>query len=186
MRIEEVHPEKESRPGLAHDLARGARRLRALSGSGMLRRLDHVVFREPLPQLKLGSQHHAARHDRGAAITGMRKCFRDGHSRGVEHHSILHEAVRARAQSGENRGVRRCGERNHARRLAPLSSAPRDPVQLRGAHHGISGTAQMIRAKRVQRDQHERGFCRRGGAPARGGGEANGRGGESGRAAQRH
>ncbi len=139
-----------------------------------------VVDPEALVQPVPARQHHRRDHG-GGVVTALRQELGQRRHAGREDEgAVVAHAVARREEPGEDRGVRRQGDRGRAVAALEAHSAAGQRVQVRRRRMRPAGAPQMVGTRRVEGEENDVGAARRGrrrrgpaAAAARAGGQAS-------------
>ena len=130
---------------------------------------DHevVVDVEPPREAEAAIQN-ARRHERGGAIAAAGERFRERRDpRGKRGHSVVADAVGGGLETGQDRTVRRERQRRSRQRVPEADSALCEGIEVRGQRGAALNPTDVIRPRRIERDQNDgRRLNRGGGEPA--------------------
>jgi hypothetical protein len=160
VRIVEVNPEEERRPQRREPGQRGAgRRLGVPLGDlrplGVARAQIVVVHREPLVEPVPAGENHRRDHRR-RVVAGGGQAF--GHAldrRAEDEGAVVAHSVPGREEPGQDRGMRRQGDRRRGVATRESCPAPRERVEVRRSGVWMTPGAEVVGAGRVQRDQDQ-------------------------------
>ena len=174
MRIVVVHPEEVRAAGwqLRRPGERGARdeggiplRVSLLPGSLG----DHeVVVDVEAPRQPEAAVQNARCHERRRAIAAPRERFRERRDpRGKRRDSVVANAMGGGLETGQDRTVRRERQRRSRQRVPEADPALTEGVEVRRQRGATLDPTDVIRPRRIERDQDDgRGLNRGGGEPA--------------------
>ena len=162
VRVVEVQPQEEGLVPARVEPGERARDdlLRRTAGAQVLldvgRRGRRVVVLEALVEPELGREHDGG-DEGGAGVALLARALRQRLRRGRETRlAVAAQRVAQRIEAGEQRGVRRQGQRRHGARVLEHDALARQTVEVRRQPLRAAVAAERLRVGRVEREQHER------------------------------